>query len=103
MLVLKSILFIPTFFSFLLAIFIVITSVIAAKSYLGVIKTLFISSYKNHQLSKLYPISFFNIKLLSFITFLILFGFLIQFIPNILTIFDFFIISIIFPDLIYIV
>lgn len=66
MLVLKSVLFTPTLLGFVLALFIVITSVIAAKSYLGVIKTLFISSYKNFQLSQLYPFSFFTIKSLSF-------------------------------------
>lgn len=93
MLVLKSVLFTPTLLGFLLALFVVITSVIAAKSYLGVIKTLFISSYKNLQLSQLYPFSFFIIKSLCLFFIIISAGFLIQFVPNIFFHFDLFIIA----------
>ncbi len=98
MVVLKALLFTPTLFGFFLVLLLIGTSVLAASSYLGVIKTLFINSYKNSHLSRLFPFSFFSIKNGFFFVFLISFGFTIQFCPFFIRFFDLFIISMLFTD-----
>lgn len=97
-LVLKALLFIPTSFNFFLVFFVILTSVIAAFSYLNILKTLYITSFKNTQLSNFYPFSLFSIKVMFFLIIIMIFGFLLQFFsfPNIFL--DYFILSITLND-----
>ncbi len=93
MVVLKSLLFIPSFLNFFLVFIIISTSVLAASSYLGIIKTLFITSFRNHELAHFFPFSIFTIKYLVFFTFIITFGFTVQFCPELIRLFELFILQ----------
>ena len=82
------------FFCFL----VIITSVIAATSYLSIFKTLFISSKENLQVIKFHVFSLSTLKVFFFFTFLITFGWIIKYNPFFITIFNNFIISLTFPS-----
>jgi NADH:ubiquinone oxidoreductase subunit 2 (subunit N) len=82
------------FFCFL----VIITSVIAATSYLSIFKTLFISSKENLQIIKFHVFSLLMLKVFFFFTFVITFGWVLKYNPVFVTIFNNFIISVTFPD-----
>lgn len=82
MVVLESLLNMPLIFGIILIIFLIGTSVLASSSYLGVIKTLIITSFKNHQLSFFFPFSSFSLKNLIFLMLILSFSFLLLLIPS---------------------